>query len=413
VVHVRDITERRRADAERLHLEHRLLQAQKLESLGVLAGGIAHDFNNLLMAILGNLDIVASEISPISAVRRSVEQAGVAARRAADLTRQMLAFSGRGQFVVTRVDLRQLLADNAPLLHATIAGSVRLTVLPSPGPCLVVADPGQLQQVLVNLVANAAEAVGDGPGEIIVTTGLAHCDVAYLECSRLEEKPGPGDFAYVEVSDTGVGMGKETLDRIFEPFFTTKFLGRGLGMSAVMGIVHSHKGAILVDTAEGRGTTVRVLVPAAGEEIAVEGEAPRAEAGGEIFQLGTVLIVDDEAVVRMTCRQYIERLGFRSLAAASGEEAIELYRAHGPSISCVVLDLTMPGMGGVATFHELRRQDPGVAVILSSGYAEEEALRLFADAQPTGFLQKPYRINELRAKLRAALEPAPPSAPQG
>jgi PAS domain S-box-containing protein len=413
LVHVRDVSERKRADAERRDLEGRLLQAQKLESLGVLAGGIAHDFNNLLTAILGNLEIVEEDISPLSPARRSVEQATAAARRAADLARQMLAFSGRSRFDLSRIDLGELVTDNAALLHTTISRSITLTLRSSAAPCVVEADPGQLQQLIVNLVTNASEAVGDGPGEVTLSTGVTHCDAATLERSRVDEKPAPGTYAYVEVSDTGSGMSEATLGRIFEPFFSTKLTGRGLGMSAVMGIVQGHKGAIMVSSAERKGTTVRVLLPVSGcsgPEAQPPAETSRSELADVTFQAGTVLIVDDEAVVRMTCRQYIERLGYRSLAAASGEEAVELYKAHTATITCVILDLTMPGMDGVATFSELRRHDPHVVVILSSGYAEEEALRLFAEARPAGFLQKPYRINELRTKIRAALDSTDSSA---
>src|SRR3990170_4789992 len=252
---------RKKAEQESLELERRLLHAQKLESLGVLAGGIAHDFNNLLMAILGNLDLALRKLSPLSPAGTNIQNALQAVHRGADLTRQMLAYSGKGQFVVKNIDLSELVEENAHLFRTSMAKTAALNLRLNRDLPLVEADPGQITQVIMNLITNASEAVGEKAGVIALSTGIQECDEAYLSRSRLEERPPAGRFVYLEVSDTGSGMDEETQQKLFDPFFTTKFTGRGLGMSAVLGIMRGHKGAILVDSVVGKGTTIRVLFP--------------------------------------------------------------------------------------------------------------------------------------------------------
>jgi two-component system, cell cycle sensor histidine kinase and response regulator CckA len=400
---VRNITERRQAEAERFELERRLLHAQKLESLGVLAGGIAHDFNNLLMAIVGNLELASLRMPRESPAQSNLTHAMKATRRATDLTRQMLAYSGRGQVEAVRVDLNELVAENANLLRAAVAGKVAFALHLAERPTVVTADPGQVQQVVMNLITNAVEAIDEKPGTVTLTTGISTCDDEYLAASRLEVKPKPGRFAFVEVHDTGAGMDEETRERLFDPFFTTKFMGRGLGMSAVLGIVRSHGGAILVDSALGRGTYVRILFPASGEGAAqaLPGR-PAAEPTAELPH-GTVLVVDDDEAVRTLAQQYLLELGMTTLVATGGAEALALFEAHADEILCVILDLTMPGMDGVAVLGELSRRRPGVTVLLASGFSEEDAMRRFADLTPAGFIQKPYELAGLRVSLARAL----------
>jgi two-component system cell cycle sensor histidine kinase/response regulator CckA len=402
---VRDITERKRGEGERLELERRLLHAQKLESLGVLAGGIAHDFNNLLMAILGNLDLAGLTLPPTSPARNSIDQAIQATRRATDLTRQLLAYSGRGRFVVTRVDLAELARENADLFRSVMARTVTLNLSTNLQPCPIEADPGQVQQVIMNLITNASEAVGESGGVVTLTTGLITCDEAYLEQSRLEDKPNAGRFAYVEVTDTGCGMTAGTQERLFDPFFSTKFTGRGLGMSAVLGIVRGHGGAILVDSKEGLGTTVRVLFPTLQTELPKPAPPVLAPAAGRLESrlAGKVLVVDDESAVRALCQRYLEHLGFEALEAASGERALSLIAESNSSIGLIVLDLTMPEMDGVVAFHEIARRWPTIPVILSSGFSEEDVMQRFSGAVPAAFVQKPYRLQELQESVAKAL----------
>jgi len=402
-----DITERRRTEESRLEMERRLLHSQKLESLGVLAGGIAHDFNNLLMAILGNLELGLRDLSPVSPVRSRLDAAGHAARRAADLTRQMLAYSGRGKFLIGRVDLNALVEENVHLLRTSVPRTVTLNlhldrVLPA-----VEADAGQLQQVTMNLITNASEAIGGEPGVITLSTGVRDCDGSYLSRSCLDEIPSAGRYAYLEVTDSGCGMDEETQKKMFEPFFTTKFTGRGLGLPAVFGIVRGHGGAILLDSAPGNGTTIRVLFPAA--EMAPVAAGPAETAPAVVTEVapdtgrGAILIVDDEEMVLQPCAAMVEYLGFTVLTAGDGEEAVEMVRRHGALIRAIILDLTMPKLDGAAALERILRIEPGAQVILSSGYDEAEATGRVAKERLAGFIRKPYYLDQLRTTLERVL----------
>jgi len=399
-----DITDRRRAEQERLELERRLLHAQKLESLGILAGGIAHDFNNLLMAVLGNLDLALRKVSPLSPARLNIEQSAQAARRATDLTRQMLAYSGKGRFIVKALDLNELVEENTHLLRASVARTATLDVrlgrsLPS-----IEADAGQVQQVIMNLITNASEAIGDSSGRIIITTGVQECDAQCLKRSQIEDVPPAGRFVYLEVLDTGCGMDEQTQARLFDPFFTTKAPGRGLGMSAILGIVRGHGGAIFVESGPGKGTAIRILFPASEgaqtERVAAAG-ARDAEAGAPAVS-GTVLVVDDEEIVRRVCREMVEAMGLQVLTAVDGRDAVDVFNRRADSISHVILDLSMPNMDGMTAFQELVRIRPGVKVILSSGYDEQDSLQRLSGPGPAGFIQKPYSLQNLRDALEKA-----------
>jgi PAS domain S-box-containing protein len=400
-----DIAEHKRAEKARMEMERRLLHAQKLESLGVLAGGIAHDFNNLLMAILGNLDLALMDLSPVSPARVCIEQSAMAARRAADLTRQMLAYSGKASFDVRRINLSELVEENAHLFRACISKIVVLNVWLDRGLPPINADAGQIQQVIMNLITNASEAIGDRPGAISLSTGMQSCDTPALSRSRAGELPPPGRFVWLEVTDTGCGMDQETQLRLFDPFFSTKLMGRGLGMSAILGIVRAHQGAIFVDSAAGQGTTIRVLFPA--------GETPPREAGTNATAMnphslpgeqrlreGTVLLVDDEAMVRNVCAKVLQRLGWQVIEASDGPNAIELYRKSGAGIACVLLDQSMPQMDGTTVFRALRAINPAVKVILSSGYSNDQTTgQCLTTEGLAGFIQKPYTVDGLRQEL--------------
>ncbi len=411
----RDVTERRREEAKRLELERQLLHAQKLESLGVLAGGIAHDFNNLLMGILGSLELAAAAVPTAGSGATAIEQAVQAARRASDLTRQMLAYSGKGRFEIARVDLNALVQENVGLFRSAVARTTTLEVSLSDMDPAIDADPGQAQQVIMNLITNAAEALGGRPGTVTVATGVRECGADCLAASRLSEKPAPGRFAYVEVRDTGCGMDRETLDRVFDPFFTTKFTGRGLGMSVVIGIVRGHKGAILIDSTPGRGSLVTVLLPVS-TLSAADGRGAHAAATriDPVPTQGLILVVDDEDVVRRPCIEYLTHRGFAAAGASGGAAALDLFAARAGEIACVVLDLTMPGLSGAAVFAELARLRPGLPVILSSGFSEDAAFQDFGELRPAGFLQKPFRLEALvREITRVLRERGGPAAAAG
>ncbi len=397
----RDISERKAAELDKKRLQEQIQHAQKLESLGILAGGIAHDFNNLLMGVLGNASLVLLDLPEVSPVRHSVEQIEKTARAAADLTNQMLAYSGKGRFVVEPVDLSRLVEEMAGLLKVSISKKVELKFdfdrdLPP-----VEADAAQLRQVIMNLITNASEAIGDGTGIVSVRTGSMQADAAFLKETYMHDALPPGDYIYLEVSDTGCGIEPQAVGQIFDPFYTTKFTGRGLGLAAVLGIVRGHKGAVRVQSRPGEGTTFRVVFPPAqGEQRPKAEEAAKARtprAGGKI------LVVDDEAAIRDVSRRMLESCGIEVLTAQSGPQALELFRSQPGEITAVLLDATMPKMDGLETFEELQRIHPDVRVILSSGYSEQEATERFTGKGLAGFIQKPYRLEDLDQKLRDIL----------
>ena len=397
-----DITDRKRAEAERLGLEARMQQTQKLESLGVLAGGIAHDFNNILMAILGHADLADNRLSPVSPARENLQEIERAARRAADLCRQMLAYSGKGRFVIRHLDINEVITEMEDMLQVSIAKKSTLRLRLSRGIPSVLADLAQIRQVVMNLVINASEAIGEASGIITVTTALERCDRSYLAGTFVDEQLPEGPYVSLEVNDDGAGMDEVTRERIFEPFYTTKFTGRGLGLSAVLGIVRGHKGAIKVYSEPGRGTTVKVLFPASDAPVQhLEGDPPQAP---EWRGSGTILIADDEETVRKVGSQMLEHLGFQTLRAADGRQALSSFVLHRDSIVCVIVDLTMPAMDGEETFREIHKIDPLVPVILSSGYNEQDAVQRFVGKGLAGFLQKPYQLAQLRQKLKEIME---------
>lgn len=402
-----DITQQKQAEEARIEMERQLLHTQKLESLGVLAGGIAHDFNNLLAAILGNLELAMEDLSPVSSARPSVEQAIKASKLAADLTRQMLAYSGKGQFVVQDLNLSELVSENAHMLKTIISKNVLLNLQISENLPLIEADAGQIQQVIMNLITNASESIGEKDGIISLSTGEMLCNSEQLQKSRLDEKPAPGSFVWLEVADTGCGMDIETQQKLFDPFFTTKFTGRGLGMSAVLGIIRGHNGALFLNSDPGKGTVIRVLFPASDSFSLESGESIETMRSAQNSILpsktGIVLVVDDEEMVRNLGMKMAERIGFQSIAAEDGLAAVDLYRKHCNEIVCVLLDLTMPRMDGEKAFRELKAINPDVKVILCSGYSEQEASMRFEGQGLSGFIQKPYRMATLQEELHRVL----------
>ena len=383
---------------ERHRMEEQLRHTQKLESLGVLAGGVAHDFNNLLTGILGNASLALDRTPQQHPNRILLEEVMLGAERAADLTRQLLAYAGKGRFVMRTIDLSGLVKEISGLIQSSIPKAVQLRLQlgePAPG---ILADPGQMQQIVMNLVINGAEAIGPEGGTVLVRTFAQAVDEAYIaSLSSAGELLKPGSHVMLEVSDNGCGMNEQTLQKIFDPFFTTKFAGRGLGLSAVLGIVRAHKGALNVYSQPGRGTTFKLLFPVFGEAPALE-ITPAAEAS-KLAGCGTVLIVDDEEMVRHTARHTLERYGYRTLVAENGQQAVETYQRE-RNVSLVLLDLTMPIMGGEEALRQLKTIDPGVRVLLSSGYNETEALERFAGEGLAGFIQKPYTATGLAESVK-------------
>ena len=406
---VLDVTDRvvaeqagRKAEADRQALERKLQEAQKLESLGVLAGGIAHDFNNLLTGVLGNASLARMDLPEESPIQLYLEQIETAATRAADLCRQMLAYSGKGRFVIQRLDLNKVIDETAKLLHVSISKKAVIKIDLAPGLPAVLGDATQLRQIIMNLVINASEAVGDRSGFIGVTTGLMRADRAYLQSTLLAPELPGGDYVFLEVSDNGGGMSPEVQHKIFEPFFTTKFTGRGLGLAAVLGIVRGHKGALKVFSEPGWGTTFKVLLPCAEGPADAIAASPQSSASwrGE----GTVLVVDDEETVRVTTARMLEACGFETVLADNGRTGVERFRTEPGQIALVVLDLTMPHMDGEEAFKAIVETRPDARVLLMSGFNEQEAIARFTGKGLAGFIQKPFTLPALREKLQEILK---------
>ncbi len=402
-----DITDRRREERERQRLDAQIQHAQKLESLGVLAGGIAHDFNNLLVSMLGNAELALLDLPPESPVRGRLSDLRDIAIRASELSAQMLAYSGKGSFLVEALSLNRLVDEMAHLLRVSIAKNVVLKYNFHPDLPLVQADPSQLRQVVMNLIINASEAIGERSGVVTLSTGVTQVDKRYLRDTFVNDELPEGFYVYLEVSDTGHGMDQDTKLRIFDPFFTTKFTGRGLGLSAVLGIVRGHRGAIKVYSEPSRGTSFKVLLPCAQEqaELGGGGESPEPAAS---CAGGLVLVVDDEESVRTMTRMMLERSGYTVISAADGREGVAMFREHHAQLRAVILDMTMPHMNGEEAFGEIRRLDASVPVILASGYNQQDATNRFSGKGLAGFLQKPFRLKDLREMMTQALGKARP-----
>jgi two-component system, cell cycle sensor histidine kinase and response regulator CckA len=382
-------------------IEEQMLHVQKLESLGVLAGGIAHDFNNILLAILGNAELAMMHLTAGSPLNHYLQQIEKAAQRAADLARQMLAYSGKGQFVTGALHINALITEMSNILEVSISkmASIRLNLaenLPS-----FEGDATQIRQIIMNLVINASEAVGSESGVITVTTSVLDCDHIFLSGIWMYDQLEPGSYLCFEVADTGCGMDSDTLAKLFDPFFTTKFTGRGLGMAAVLGIVRGHHGAITVDSSKGQGSRFKVFLPAILN--GTDACAPELTSSPLSMGSGCILLVDDEEMILNLGKNMLEQLGYSVITAGDGIAALELFQRHQDEIVCVILDLTMPLLDGEQTYRELRRRDPQVHVIMSSGFNEQEVARKFAGKEPAGFLQKPYKFEELSRKLSDVL----------
>jgi PAS domain S-box-containing protein len=392
----RDTTEQKRqADMMR--------QTQKLESLGILAGGIAHDFNNLLVGILGNASLAREQIPMDSPARMSINEILAASDRAAALTRQMLAYSGRGHFILERIDLSTYVQETIALIKAAIPRTVELRLDLDEDIPAIEADAAQVQQLVMNLVINGAEAIPDGePGTVTIATRRQTIDVCHVG-AQVGAAAGagqlkPGLHALLEVSDTGSGMDESTRTRIFDPFFTTKFTGRGLGLAAVLGIVRGHSGSIQVSSSSGHGSVFRVLFPA--KEGAFAGPLRKQQVTRDLTGRGTILVIDDEEIVCRMAKHALEHYGYSVVLAEDGERGLEVFRQTSDRIQCVVLDLTMPIMSGEQTLPRLKSVRADIPVILSSGFSEAEAVQRFQGRGLEGFIQKPYKAATLAEKVK-------------
>jgi PAS domain S-box-containing protein len=388
-----DLTEHKRA-------ERALLESQKLESLGVLAGGLAHDFNNLLGAMQGNVELALSEPT-LDLVQPYLETLKQLMAKAADLLRQMLTYAGQGSSRACPLDLNGTVADMTHLLRTSISKKAVINLDLNPEPLILQADPTQLQQVVMNLVLNASEALNDRTGSITIRTRQETLTQHALDLAYSGQALRAGTFVSLEVVDTGIGMAPEVLKRIFDPFFTTKFTGRGLGLASIHGIVRTHQGGILVASSPGEGSTFKFLFPVGKGPVLPMAPAPQLPSRSTPEPSGVlVLVVDDERPMREVVVRALGRAGFRTLEARDGLEAVAAFKAHQTQIGAVLMDLTMPNMDGEEACRELRRERRSVPVILTSGFNEAEARHRFQDLQLAGFIQKPFGLGALVALVR-------------
>jgi len=400
---IRDVTAARRAEEEKRRLEAQLLEAKKLESLGILAGGIAHDFNNLLAVILGNQVLAKSEVQEGSPLVKHLDRIRSAAKHAEALTNQMLTYSGKASLSLEPLDLSELVEQTRELLEAATSKKCRLEISSlQRDRTMVEGDPTQLRQVIMNLVTNASESLKDRPGRVAVRTGLVNADAAYLARTFGGGDLGEGDYVYLEVSDTGEGMDEETSGRIFEPYFSTRFTGRGLGLASVLGIVRGHRGAIKLVTEPGAGATFRVLLPPATRTAR---PATREDRRQDVSALGgTILVVDDEEWVLELTQEFLKRSDFDVMTADGGQKALEILRRDmDKTIDAVVLDLTMPDLDGRETFQEILTFRPDLPVIVASGFSREATEDRFPANQVAAFVRKPYEPEDLIDAIRSAL----------
>jgi len=391
---VTDITDRQRMDQQ---LQH----SQKLESIGLLAGGVAHDFNNLLVGILGNASLALDSLENKETTRRLLLDVVRAGERAAELTRQMLAYAGKGRISAGPVDLSTLIRDLAPLIQASIPRNVRLTLDLKRGLPAIEADKTQIEKLAMNLIINAGEATEDSAGRVMVTTANRYVGEEELGAFLTEHKTG-GNYVALEVRDTGSGMDQETLKRIFDPFFSTKFLGRGLGLSAALGIIRGHKGALKVTSAPAQGTVFEVLFPASTDAPVQPRPGPREDVAITPGR-GAILVVDDEEIVRNMMQPALTGAGYEVLLAENGAEALSVFSRNASRISLVLLDLAMPVMSGEEALPHLLAVKPGLLVIVCSGHGEKECRLKMKEPGVAGFLQKPFTSASLTAKVQAVL----------
>jgi signal transduction histidine kinase/CheY-like chemotaxis protein len=394
-----EIEERRKAEDSRNQIEQQMQNVQRLESLGVMAGGIAHDYNNLLAAILGNAEIAESLLPQDAPARPCLDEIRKAGGRAAELTYQMLTYSGKSRLSLGPVLLNDLLQGMQELLKASVSKKCALQFEFATGLPPMQGDADRLEQIIVNLVTNASEAIGDRPGTVAIRTGLMKSDPAFFADAYLRQTSPAEQYVCLSVEDDGPGMDDEMLSRIFEPFFSTKFPGRGLGLAAVLGIVRAHGGNIKVKSQAGKGTHIAVCFPAPTPAAAIPAPPPPANsARGD-----KVLVVDDEEGVRDVARRMLERQGFSVITAANGREALEVFQTRGPEIGVVLLDMTMPVMGGVEAMRGIRGLGFNVPVILASGYQAKDTIHEFGDLGLAGFVRKPFSMKEIGALVKSLL----------
>ena len=390
--------EYKRAQEAVYDLQEQMLHAQKLDSLGLLAGGIAHDFNNLLMAILGNTSILRAEIPPDAPATQSLVTIEKITQHAAELTNKLLSYAGRGKCFAEAVNVSSVIEGMREILQSSVLKKHALKFNFAADLPTIDGDPTQLSQIVLNLVRNASEAIGDTNGTIAVSTGLIAVDRKYLMTAYLCDETPEGVYNYLQIADTGCGMEKETLSRIFDPFFTTKTGGHGLGLAAVLGIVRAHRGTIKVRSTPGEGTIFTLLFPCS-QQQKLPASMKHEKASALTAEPLSVLFVDDESAVREALAQILEQQNFKVITAENGKTALKRLDEHGAAIDAAVVDLNMPDLDGMQVSRQMREKHPHLPIILTSGYSEQEVLRRAEQGMPAHFIQKPYQPQMLISLL--------------
>jgi PAS domain S-box-containing protein len=402
-VHIqRDITERKRAEEEKQTLEQQIQQAQKLESLGVLAGGIAHDFNNILTIISGNCYLAKMDSDNSEIYLPNIEKAS---ERAAELCRQMLAYAGETQTAHSQIDIVDLVDEMVKMLRTTLPQNAVIKQGKSINIPFIKADASQISQIVMNLIINASEAIGEVQGEIRVSLTKTTLKADQPVKDHQGKAITPGWYVCLEVTDNGSGMNDEAKQRLFEPFYTTKFIGRGLGMSAVRGIILSHGGALQLSSQQGQGTTFKVYLPVQISEP-VEIESTQKVSSGLWQGSGTILLVEDDEQVMSIARTMLRELGFFVIEASNGKDALELYQQNAVDITLVMTDMGMPVMDGYELFSELKKLKPELPILISSGFGDVEITSKIARDEITGLISKPYRFDLLQETVKSVMEGA-------
>ncbi len=399
-----DVSSLRRSEEKRIEMEREVRYAQRLESLGVMAAGIAHDFNNILMVIMGNADLIQSDMSPSHPNYDKTLDIIAASKRAADICKQMLAYAGEQHLVINEVDITAEIKKASRMLEVSIAKNAVLKYQLADNMPPVSADTMQLRQVILNLVINASEAVERDSGYITVATGTMHCSSLELRKSYFNNNLVEGDYAYIKVSDNGIGMDERTKTHIFDPFYTTKFPGRGLGMSTVLGVVRAHQGTIKVESQTGEGSTITVLLPIA-EKSKESSEPITRQKKLSLSMDGKVLLVDDEEGVLQVAKSMLESFGLEVMTARNGKEAIDIFLRHRENIGCIIMDLAMPHMNGERAAARIRDIDRNIPILIASGYDRNKMSKTFEYVDISGFIGKPFQRSALHRELSKALKP--------
>lgn len=395
-----EINGRKQVEEYNLLLERKLQQAQRLDSLGVLAGGIAHDFNNILAIIIGYCGLIRLHYET---AEKHIPQIEKAVDRAAELCRLMLVYAGKANLSETQIVMWALVDQVVHLLKATIRPNVEIKTHFSPGMPSVRGDASQLRQLVTNLIINASEAIGEARGVVLVSLGKAVIQPGQSDVDYLGNAIPQGGYLLLEVTDSGCGMDDETMHRVFEPFYTTKFTGRGLGLSAVLGVITAHKGALQLVSQPGEGTTFKVYLPVqtgSAAEVEAVPQAVREQWKGS----GTILLAEDEPQVALTVKVMLEEMGFKVIAAANGREALEQYRKNAADITLVVADIGMPVMNGYEMFQELKKLDPELPIIISSGFGDKDVTASLSEDAVAGLLSKPYNFDLLQKVVKSVVE---------